>query len=235
MHILVTSAGSSLAQCLIPGLAAEHDVRATERRPVAGVDALAVSPLGHDLSTNLLVRGIDVMVHCAEPLADESGASYLDYMTRCTYNLLLAAGQEGVKRVVLLSTLDLLTPYPRDFVVTERWRSLPSTEPKVLGKHLGEMVCREFARDLKLPGLVLRLGRLADGAQPAETDLAAGDLVQAVRQALTAQTPRWAVVHVQGEFPGARFPLRDAKKWLGFAPHQPSIEADSETGKGGAA
>lgn len=228
MHILVTSAGSLLAQQVIPGLAAEHDVRVTERRSVAGVDALAVSPLGHDLSTNLLVRGIDVIVHCAEPLVDESAESYIDYMTRATYNLLLAASQEGVKRVVLLSTLDLMTPYPRDFVVTERWRPLPSTEPRVLGKHLGEMVCREFARDFKLPGLALRLGKVVEGAAVADTDLAQDELLQAVKKALTAQTPRWTVVHVQGEFPDARFSLRDAKRWLGFEPGQASAAAGRE-------
>jgi nucleoside-diphosphate-sugar epimerase len=228
MHILVTSASSSLAQRLIAGLAAEHDVRATERPPVAEVAGLAVSPLGHDLSTNLLVRGVDVIVHCAEPLPDESAASYIDYVTRGTYNLLTAAGQEGVQRVLFLSTLDLMTPYPPDYVVTERWRPLPSTEARVLGKHLGEMVCREFARDFKLPGLALRIGTIVDGAARADTALLPDDLLQAVKQALSAQTPRWGVMHIQGEFDGARFPLREARRWLGFTPNQPS----TATGQG---
>lgn len=226
MHILVTSAGSAPAQRVIQGLAVEHDVRATERQPVAGVHALAVSSLGHDLSTNFLVRGMDAVVHCAEALPGEPSASYLDYMTRCTYNLLLAASQEGVARVIFLSTLELLAAYPASFAVTERWRPLPNTRPSILGKHLGEMVCREFAREFKIQIVVLRLGGWV-GDDTASRDMAVSgeDEAQAIERALTAQLPRWSVFHIQGEFPGARFPVRDAKAKLGFAPSNPFPEA----------
>lgn len=252
MHILVTSAGSHLAQRVIQALAPEHDVRATERAPLAsGASgrgaahgrglatapgarpqgqaevALAISPLGHDLSTNLLVRGVDVVIHCAEPLPDETPESYLDYCTRCTYNLLMAASQEGVKRVIYLSTLALMTPYPADYVVTEQWQPLPTTDPLVLGKHLGESVCREFAREFKVPVLALRLGSPSDGAD-SETALVDDDLAHAIARALEAEAPRWAVVHVQSEFDGARFPVGDAKRLLGFVPGDVSQLAGSE-------
>lgn len=226
MHILVTSAGSALAQRVIQGLAVEHDVRATERQPVAGVDALAVSPLGHDLSTHLLVRDMDAIVHCAEALPGEIPASYLDYTTRCTYNLLLAASQEGVARVIFLSTLELLAAYPVDYAVTERWKPLPNTNPGMLGKHLGEMVCREFAREFKIQVVVLRVGEwVGDGTAPRDSAVSSEDEVQAIERALTAQLPRWSVFHIQGEFPGARFAVRDAKAKLGFVPSNPFPEA----------
>ncbi len=255
MHILVTSAGSSLAQHIIQGLAAEHDVRATERqwidppsgtppavhgqglatapndraaRRIASEDApLAVSMLGHDFSTNLLVRGVDVVIHCAEPLPGEAGESYLDYTTRCTYNLLMAASQEGASRIILLSTLALMTPYSPDFVVTERWRPLPWTDPLVMGKHLGEMVCREFAREFKIPVIVLRLGTWTANGQPSDMALGGDDLNQVIERSLHAAVQRWTVVHVQGEFPGARFPVGDAKKLLGFEPGPSSQSAQS--------
>lgn len=231
MHILVTSAGSNLAQALIQGLGASHDVRATERQAVAELDDLAVSPLGHDMSTNLLVRGVDAVVHCGEPLPGEPAASYVDYMTRCTYNLLHAAHEEGVKRVIYLSTLDLMAAYPVEYAVSERWRPLPTPEHPLLGKHLGEAVCREFAREFKLTVAALRLGHLVEASGEADDMAVTGDeVIQAVSQALAVTLPHWSVVHVQGEFPGARFAVGDAKKLLNYAPRG----AAAHTGKGGA-
>ena len=183
----------------------------------------AVSPQEHDASTNLLVRGMDAIVVAAEPLQDEGAVEYLDAMTRNLYNLLMAAYQEGVKRVVYLSTLELMTAYGPEFVVTERWRPRPTTEPHLLGKHLGEYVCREFAREHKLTVVVLRLGTVIAASEQAGDSidpmwLDQRDLGLAIEGALTAEVRHWTVVHVQGKQAGARFPVGDAEKWIGFAP-----------------
>ncbi len=109
-------------------------------------------------STNLVVRGMDAIVVVGEPLQDEPDVDYLDAMTRRLYNLLMAAYEEGTTRVVYLSTLELMDAYGPDYIVTERWRPRPTPEPYLMGKHLGEYVCREFAREHKLSVVVLRLG-----------------------------------------------------------------------------
>ncbi len=44
------------------------------------------------------------------------------------------------------------------------------------------------------------------------------DLVGAIEGALTAELPPWTVVHVQGKQAGARFPVGDAERLIGFAP-----------------
>ncbi len=162
MRILITSASHDRSIALADHLAQNHEVRLTERTHVETEHEFALSELGHDSSTNLLTRGIDAIIHAAEPLPEEDVSSQLDTATRCTYNLLMAAAEEGVQQVILLSTLELMSAYPPGYRVTETWRPLPTTQPPTLTKHMAEQVSREFAREGSLGVNVLRLGEASN-------------------------------------------------------------------------
>lgn len=223
MKILLTSATSALSGRVAAELGERHQLRLTDRTMAAPAGEYAYSPLEHDASTNLLVRGMDAIIVAGEALADEGATDYLDAMTRKLYNLLMAAYQEGVPRIIYLSTLDLMTAYGTENVVTERWRPRPTTEAQLMGKHLGEYVCREFAREHKLTVVVLRLGKVVTISEVAgdTTDpmwLGKKDLGRAIEGALTAELPHWTVLHIQGKQAGARFPVTDAERLIGFAP-----------------
>jgi nucleoside-diphosphate-sugar epimerase len=132
-----------------------------------------------------------------------------------------------VRRLIFLSTLDLMTQYDEQYRVSERWRPLPTPEVPVLAKHLGEFVCREFAREHKLDVTVLRLGQVVYGiVQPSGSSwVDERDVVQAVRCALGRDTGRWTVCHIQHESPEARFLITTAKRVLRFAPRYPLAPA----------
>ena len=223
MNLLMTSAAAPIARSLAEILRGEHSLRLTERIPVAGITDFALSPLGPDLSTNLLVQGMDAIVHVAEPLPTDSDLQQIDYLTRCTYNLCLAAAAEGVKRLIYLSTLDLMTAYDPNYLVNERWKPKPPTHAPTFAKHLGEFTCREFAREHKLAVVVLRLGKVvraeAVAGQPVDPLwVDERDVAQAVNRALTAELPRWAVFHIGADSQQARFPVAAAKRGLNYAP-----------------
>jgi nucleoside-diphosphate-sugar epimerase len=223
MNILLTSAACPLAQAMAAGLSGEHQVRLTERVFVETDHEFAQCALGHDAATNLLVRGMDAIVHVAEPLPHENENEQIDYLTRCTYNLLYAASQEGVPRAVFLSTLELMTQYDENFTVFEHWRPRPTTEPRVLSKHLGEFTSREFAREHKINVVVLRLGKVvkADEVKDQPFDpmwVDESDVVHAVSCALTAKVGRWSIFHIQHDSPRARFSVAHAKRALGYSP-----------------
>ena len=102
---------------------------------------------------------------------------------------------------------------------------VPGQQPTRLcwRKHLGESVCREFAREHKLSVVVLRLGQVVRtedvAGQPFNPMwVAAQDVAQAVSQALTADLGVWTVCHIQAESPNARFPITQAKRVLGYNP-----------------
>ena len=162
MQILITSARHERCAALADYLAQFHEIRLTERAHVETAHEFVLSALGHDRSTNLLTRGMDAIIHTVEPLPDEDVSAQLDAATRCTYNLLMAAAQEGVSQVVLLSTLELMADYPSGYRVKETWRPLPRTQPPTLTKHLAEQISREFAREGSLGIKILRLGEASN-------------------------------------------------------------------------
>ena len=237
MDILITSAGSELARNIAGALAEEHTLRLTELYPVVDVQGTFVqSELGHDESTNELVRGMDAIIHIAEtPPAllaetDQPDNYAIDYQTRCTYNLLMAASAEGVKHAIYASTLRLFEQHGEDWTVTESWRPRPSVDSFVLSKHLGEFTCREFGREGKINVTCLRLGNLitTDAAETADYDsmwLEMNDAVAAFQGALESSSP-WRIFHVQSEFPGSRFLIGKAKGHLKFEPKFEPAQAE---------
>ena len=162
MQILITSARYERCAALADHLAQSHEVRLSERAYVDAEHEFVQCALGHDRSTNLLTRGMNAIIHAVEPLPDEDVSAQLDAATRCTYNLLMAAAEEGVSQVVLLSTLELMADYPSGYRVKETWRPLPSTQPPTLSKHLAEQISREFAREGSLGIKILRLGDVSN-------------------------------------------------------------------------
>ena len=214
MNILITSATAPFAQALAAALSPEHNIRLTERASVPQRNEIAVCPLAHDLSTNLLVRGMEAIIHVAEPLSTDSAEGQIDHLTRATYNLCLAAANEGVRRLIYLNTLDVMARYDPNYTVTERWRPVPSTEAGVLAKHLGEYTCREFAREHKLQIISLRLGHLTytDDAPADSMALPLAEAIHAIQRALVIPTGNWSVIHLQHESPTARFSSAKAQR-----------------------
>ena len=222
MRILITMGASRLAQDLAGSLGDDHEVVLTDRKHVSTGHEFVLSELGHDETTNELVRGMDVIVHSGEADPQASVSDQLDLAMRCTYNLLWAAAEEGVSRFVYLSSLSLLGRYEEDMVVTEWWRPAPTTKPTMLCYQLGEFVCREFAHEGKIDVVCLRLGELVwDGEGTGEvssSSLYGDDAVQAVEKALAAEVPGWHVLHVQSAVSNARYPTTTAQRSLGFEP-----------------
>ena len=233
MRVLVTSVGTPLCRALAESLAGEHQVRATDFQELDLPPNLEFvrSDLGHDRGTDLLVQGMDAIVHYGGTDPALSASERLDRATRCTYNLLWAAAHQGVPRVIFLSSLSIMGRYDEAYVVTERWRPVPTTDVGVLGYHLGEFVCREFAREKRLTVFCLRLGDLVQEGQPppSTSALYLSDAIQAVQRALTADPQTlfarwhdlpayWNVFHIQSDVPDARYITTEAQRALGYSP-----------------
>ena len=231
LKVLITSALSSLARGLAGALNQKYRVRLTERTRMESNLEFVECALNRDDTTSSLVRGIDAIVHVAEPLPGEDDRQQIDALTRGTYNLLWAAAEQKVPRVVFLSTLELMTPYDPAFTVSEAWRPLPSLQAPVLSKHLGEFVCREFARERKIRVIVLRLGKVVrneevkgkpfDPLWVEERDVAQAilaALASPLKDAGAGVASWWSVLHVGADSPHARFSVASAKRQLGYRP-----------------
>ena len=222
LKVLTTLSASPLIQQIVPVLEQNHIVRMVDRADSKRNFEFEQSELGHGPETNKLVSGMDAIIHSAWLDPEVSASDQLDYQMRCTYNLLWAAAEEGVSRFIYLSSLKLMEGYDSDLAVTERWKPTPTSEISVIGCHLGEMVCREFARERKINVVVLRLGEITQegNSSPSTSALYVDDAIQAIEKSITAETSGWLdIFHIQSDDPDARF-------WTG----QPWWGADGGTG-----
>ncbi len=181
--------------------------------------------LGHDSATDDAVAGVDSIVVFGYP--DESGDAtfLLDRGARRLYNLLHAASEAGVSRCIYVSTLLLFRDYEENLTVTEKWRSLPPSEdPALLACHLGEIVCKEYARDRRIQVATVRLGfpivdgdRAAAQAAGESAAVSSEDAVEAVRLALESDAlAPWQDIHVQSPVERQRYLMHAASKLLGY-------------------
>ena len=223
IKILITSAASRTAQLLKAGLGEDHEVTMTDLPGKGEEEDLITSDLGHDESTDELVAGIQALVLIGFEGQMGDASSLIDYHTRRTYNLLLAAASAGVERCVYVSTLRLLEDYDEILTITERWRSLPPGEdPVLLSCHLGEIVCKEFARDRLIKVATVRLGfPIVEGTRDSlgseeSAAISSEDACLAVGRALSADIAPWQDIHVQSPLSNQRFLMKGAQRILQY-------------------
>lgn len=181
--------------------------------------------LGHDEATDELVQGFDSLVVFGYSRDSGDPTELLDHSTRQLYNLLHSASNAGVQRCVYVSTLLLFQDYEENLAVTEKWRSLPPSEdPALLACHLGEIVCKEYARDRRIQVATLRLGfPVVEGNSKAAAGsgetaaVSTDDAVEAIGLALLSEKlAQWQEVHVQSSVENQRYLMHVAHNLLAF-------------------
>lgn len=210
MHILITSALSATARVIADSLADNHMIRLTDLSHNANAEMIA-NDLDHGSLTDDLVSGVDAIINVGFEGQTGTDSDLMDYHTRCVYNLLYAAAGAGVSRFINISTLRLYENHEENLVVTERWRTDPSAEDvAILGAHMTESVCKEFARDRLIDVVNIRFGwpfvetNLPDSSHTAVTTY--GLIAAAVNESLVSdQLGPWQDVHVQSPVKHQRF------------------------------
>lgn len=237
MRILITGAASPLGQAIAARLRDRHQLRLVDTTP------LEPGPNSTFFQASLLdpeamwkaVRNIDAVLHTGEPPAQlpagelERDQLLLDLATRGTHVLCLAAVQAGIKRLVYGSTLEIFIAYPDEVYISEMWKPLPSPEMRILSRYLGELTCREFARDYLVSATALRLGKLVleeevAGQPPDLMWLDLRDAAQAFECALQRDasqqvwwTSRWGLYHICAAIPNPKYLVSQAAH-LGYQP-----------------
>ncbi len=232
-RVLITAAENPLATRLAEVLAERRPVRLSARTPIASDFDLVPSALEADEKTAELVRDVGVIVHGLDPPEPLPLPERIDRQTRGTYNLLSAAAAAGVGGVVYVSDLGIMAEYPPELIVDEDFQPAPRPDSPALAAWLGEVACREFAREKRLAVAVLRLAELADaesaaGRPPERPWIDPRDAAAAVALAVAALGGEqralgdWSVFHIASAAVEARIPLTRARQRLGFHPQYPT-------------
>ena len=219
MRILITSAASNLGQALAANLSADHDLLLLDGRPAScasGSETL-VCDLFDAKTVAAAVEGVEAVIHTGELPVDApaDGRFAIDWLTRGTHVLFSAAVAAGATRFLYGGTLRVFDSYPEDVYIDVYHRPLPHPETGVMSRYLGELTCREFARDHLITVSGLRLGDLVRAEDAPETDvmwLDPRDAALAFRCALDRDASsepsfalRWALYHVSAVVPNPRF------------------------------
>ena len=233
MRILITGGASRLAHAIADELRDEHSLRLMDDaafEPPEKAAALRGNLLNPDDAWRA-VRGMDAVIHTGDPPPGvlDDGVR-LGLATRGTHVLLKAAVEAGVKRVVYAGTLEVFAAYPDDVYISELWKPLPAPEMGQMSRYLGELTCREFARDYPVTVTCLRLGRLVREEEVSDRPpdpmwLDLRDAGQAFRRALGRDQScdldwprRWAVYHVCADIPNPKYLSGLAATNLGYQP-----------------
>jgi len=231
LKVLITGGNGPLESAIIQELNVEHQLYLMGVEPVeTDIEFIQCDIFDMD-AIQQAVKGMDAIIHLWEPSHDASanaewrGQRALDFATRGSYYLMQAAAAEGIQRFIYKSSLSIFDSCPESWVVTETWLPRPKAEAGAMAKYLGELVCREFARESNVTVICLRLGKLVleEEVRGKPFDpmwLDVRDAAQAFSLALKAGGGRagYNVFHISADNPDARFPVYKAKKGLSYQP-----------------
>jgi predicted dehydrogenase/nucleoside-diphosphate-sugar epimerase len=168
-RVLVTGGTGFLGREIVRALTSQGcSVRVLARRePASWEQVPGASYMRVDLSrpiTDVAFREIDVVIHCAAETAGDWGAHQANSID-ATENAVRAAAAAGIKRVIHISSLAVLTPPTRSNPSTEESPLDPDARkrgPYVWGKAEAERLVSRLGPALGLEVKIVRPGALVD-------------------------------------------------------------------------
>ncbi len=206
MRVLVTGARGQIgtdfasADAPPPGM----DLRLTDLRPVevAGASVGALD-IGDRDACHAACEGVDAVLHlAADPSPDaDFRTSVLPVNILGTYNLIEAAVDAGVPRIVFASSAQAVAGYPLDHQVRESDPPRPANDYGV-GKAFGEALGASVAARTTVAFVAVRIGNYASRRPSVDASrrdrmawLSPADAVQLLRATVTVPVEGFVVAH----------------------------------------
>lgn len=226
-RVLITGATGGVGLHLVAGLGDEYELIQQGRTPRTPEQEEVLRRADIEIYGEVLalMEGVDTVVHLAGAASPESTwEDVLGSNIVGQRNVLEAAREAGVRRVVLASSNHAMGMYDRK----EEWPVYPSDLPrgdslygvsKIFGEALGRFYHDQFGLDV----LALRIGWVADDPLEAEEDvlramwLSPGDCVRVVRCAIEAET-RFGLFYAVSDNPNRRWSMTNTMLELGYRP-----------------
>jgi NAD+ dependent glucose-6-phosphate dehydrogenase len=242
-RILLTGAAGGIGSALYRHAAASYWFRLADRaveRIVAATDqghevlALDVADLA---ACQAACRDIDTVIHLAanaDPDADFY-SSLLENNIKGTYNVFRAARDQGCRRVIYASSVQVLEGYPAD-VQSHVASPLQPTNMYGVSKCFGEAVAACFAHEERLSCIVVRIGsydvagdepnwlRRNPNAYRICTYVSERDLNQLLVRCIEVPDVSFAVVHGLSDNRFKRLDISSTRELLGYAPQDDAFE-----------
>jgi len=174
--VLVTGAAGVLGKAVTALLEREPgiELRLTDRAPIATPHEFARANLAEWDEAKRLCEGADQLLHVAaiHPWKRYSPQEYVDCNIKGTANILQAAAEAGVKRVIYTSSIAAMgygCNSPDELPFDESRPCRPREDIYGITKHVGEQLCEMTRHRHGIPYVALRPGTFVprDEADPA--------------------------------------------------------------------
>lgn len=227
-RLVITGALGNLGGKLSTALARDHELRRIDLR--ADGDCLAADLADYDSRWVQLFAGVDTVLHFAgEPRPTAPWSSVHRANIVGTSNVLRAAREHGVRRVVFASTNQVMAGYR--FLEGPVTCSMPPTplNPYAVSKLFGEEAGRAYVAETGRSFIALRIGNIMPAENVPHAGMGIGlwgqqmwlsnrDFVDGVRAAIAAPDVRFAILNLVSRNPGMRWDLTETERVLGFRP-----------------
>ncbi len=241
IKVLVTGMSGLIGGAVQRRLADGYTLTALNRRPVAGVTTVQADITDLDAIRPALVDQ-DVVVHLAAVLGDRSGWDSVRAVNiDGTYNVLEAAAQAGVKRVIFASSGTVVSGWEAEEPyaslvsgtyerIQKPWPMLTHTTPVrpkgIYGasKAAGEALARSFADASEMSVICLRIGRVTQTDRPVNVRdrsiwCSQADIAQMVERCILApDSVKFDIFYVVSENPWSYRDISHARQVVGYVP-----------------
>lgn len=225
MKVLLTGSAGQVGRCLAPVFRAAYDLRTLDRQPNPEDPGQLIADLTDAPALARACTGIDVIVHLAAASSDKEAflSSQVPNNLIGMYNLLEAARQQSVRRVVFASTAQTISRYPADQTVTVASPVRPEG-PYAATKIFGEALGRMYHEAHGLEFIAIRIGgfQLYDTKWPAawlrRIWLSPRDCATLFRCAVEKPGMGYAIVFGTSALPVEYLSRREARETLGYEP-----------------
>jgi uronate dehydrogenase len=228
--VLVTGSAGTVGRPLCEELRRRgHVVRGFDRAPTPGLEDAIEGDVADAAAVDAAMRGMDALVHLAAQAHDRPFPELLGPNVVGLYNVMDAARANGVPRVVLASSMMVVSGWmedpPRVARVDERRPHNHYALTKVWAEQMGEL----YARRAGMSVIAVRLGWMVRNPDEARNMLRSkifdcyvspADGARALAAAVEAPDLKFEVVYAASRGGERVFDMEPARRLLGFEAQQ---------------
>ena len=234
---MLTGAGGRIGSSFRQLAGEQYDLRLAERSPdllgdLAGQEAIEFNVADLE-ACRRACRGIDTVVHLAgnpSTQADFYG-SLLDDNIKGVYNIFQAAKEQGCRRVIFASSIQVISGYPLD-VQAHPESPVKPLNMYAVSKCFGEAVAHYFAAVEGLSSIAIRIGAFEGNhpytSTPHARNLSAfiseRDLSHLITRCIEAPNVKFAIVHGVSDNRFKRMDISSTKEIVGYAPQDDAFQ-----------